>query len=397
MKGKILFILITCLFLPGCWDLTEVEQIGLVTAIGVDLAENNNIKLTVQEINPQIRGDGGGGDQLPFHLHIGNGDTVFDAIRKLYSDAPHRLFFAHTQVIILSEELARSRGIRPIIDFFERDHEFRRNTWLLIAKKGQLDKILSTDTPLNQSAGQILDGIIKMRQKNSLFAVNRLGDFIELFGESSNETYTAGVSLITRPTGEKPANGSSDQKPKTINLNVLDTAVFRGDKLVGWLNDRESRGLLWVKGEVNGGIITTTLEGKRLALEIIRSYSKVIPKIVDGKMQINIRIKVLSSISESQADVDFSKKKIIESVQQLQAEEVKREILMAIDKSTQLGTDVFGFGRHFYAKYPTQWQQIKQNWYDYYPDIEVNIAVDSVIRRIGLISKPVERPQGGSE
>lgn len=302
MKKIIVFSLLCCLLLPGCWDLTEVEQMGLVSVIGVDLAENNNIKIYISEINPQVEagqagGGGGAKSRSPSHLHIITGETVFDAIRRLSMEASHRIFFAHTQVIIFSEELARTRGIRPFIDFFERDAELRRSVWLLIAPKGQLEKIIYTDTPLNTSKGQVLDRIIVMGQRNSFFAVNRLGDFIELFGETGNEAYTAGVTLTAHsPWEDQVSGGIESEKPKIMNVNVQDTAVFRGDKLTGWLNDKESRGLLWIEGKVKGGIITTSFEGKRLSLEILRAESEVKPVLEGGKMKINIKVKVDSNI-----------------------------------------------------------------------------------------------------
>ncbi|GAB6180501.1 Ger(x)C family spore germination protein [Desulfotomaculum defluvii] len=402
MRKAMITLLVSCICITitGCWDLTEPERLGLVMAVGIDQDENNDIRITCAEVNVQsvgggsAGGGGGSGNGPPFHVHSGTGKTVFDAIRRLSMEAAYRLFFAHTQVIILSEEMARSRGIKPIIDFFERNEEIRRSTWFLIAKEGQLDKIITADMPIKTSKGQFLAGIIEHRERNAFFAPNRLGDFIEIFSEEGNEPYTAGVAIHGVPLSGSPASFGDPQKPRTSDMVVLDTAVFKQDKMVGWLNDWESRGLIWVKGEGIGGIITTYLDGQRIALEVINGQSKVEPEIKDGQIQIRIKVKVESNIGDSEANLDFSKTQTIKKVEALQAEAVKKEINLALNKSRELNTDIFGFGRALHAKYPDQWKQIRKGWYDYYPNIDVKIAVESKIKRIGLVTKPAQRSGG---
>lgn len=398
MKKMIPLLLIACLFITGCWDITEPERLGVVMAVGLDLAEKDGIKLTCAEINIRaVAGGGltGGGNEPPFHVHSGTGATIFDAIRKLSMEAAYRLFFAHTQVIVLSEELARSRGVKPIFDFFERNEEFRRSTWLLVAKKGQLENVLAANMPIKTSKGQFLAGIIDYQNRHSYFAASRLGDFIEQFTEPGNEAYTAGVTITSVTPPQTPASFGEGQLPKTADTLVLDTAVFKEDKMAGWFNSLESRGLLWVEGEARGGILTTTLDDKKLSLEILDASSEVKPEIKNGNILMNIKVKVNSNIGESLADLDFSKKEVIKKIEQLQAREIKKEIGMALKKSRELETDVFGFGRYLHAKYPEYWKQKEKDWYALYPEIEVNIEVDSTISRIGLITKPARREYGG--
>lgn len=377
MKKKLLFLLLTilCLFSSGCWDMTEPERLGLVMAVGVGLDQHDNIRITCAAVNVRSvagggMGGGGGGNEPPFHVHSGSGKTVFDAVHRLSMEAAYELFFAHTKVIIISEELARTKGIRPIIDFFERNEEIRRGTWLLIAKQGQLDKIINSDLPIKTSKGQFLERIIEYRHRNSFFAPNRLGDFIEIITEKGNEPYTAGVALRKLYPIENPASFGEPQQPRTVDMLVLDTAVFKNDKMIGWLDDQESRGLLWVKGQVHGGILTPELDGKKISLGILESQTKVEPTInEDGNLQVNIKVKVASNIGDSQANLDFSDSQVIKKIQELQAEEVKKEINSAITKAQELETDIMGFGRSFHARYPNQWKQVEEQWYDIFPTL----------------------------
>ncbi|RYD05866.1 hypothetical protein N752_08200 [Desulforamulus aquiferis] len=196
------------------------------------------------------------------------------------------------------------------------------------------------------------------------------------------------------PKEMNPAATASPQRPRTADMRIADTAVFKNGKMVGWLNEQESRGLLWVKNRVDGGIITFEEDGQLISLEIINAGSQVKSEVQEGSIQINIKIRVESNIGESQAKLDFSKPEVIKLIEYLQGEEVKREVFMALDKARQYNSDIFGFGRIIHARNPGLWREIKGDWYSYYPDLAVNVEVDSKISRIGLINKPAEKVKG---
>lgn len=335
-------------------------------------------------------------------MHSSIGTTISDAVSKLSQEVPQRVSFTHVTTVLLSEELISSIGFRPVVDFFERNQEMRRNIWVCITKKGKFHEVISVYTPCGfVTAAEMIGSIIDFRKNNLFSTTSRMGDFVEILGHQGQETYTQGITTKTpvfHTTEPKYRLTRTDgiESPGTQDIIIADTAVFRDDKMVGWMNESESRGLLWVKGEIKGGILTTSFEDKKISMRIVRVKSKVKPIIEDEKMSINITVDVKTSIAESQADLDFTKTEVIEKIEDLQNEEVKREILMALEKSIELSTDVFWFGNYFYRKYPKHWKSVKDNWYDYYPGIDVNIKVTSTIQCIGLITRPIEKSQGDS-
>ena len=60
----------------GCWDIMESEKLGLVTVIGIDIANDDQIKLVVQEISEQKQAtpgqQGGASVKAPVKLHEGS-------------------------------------------------------------------------------------------------------------------------------------------------------------------------------------------------------------------------------------------------------------------------------------------------------------------------------------
>lgn len=407
-KKIVPFILIIVLFTqPGCWDQKEVERLGIVMATAVEPAPGERVRVIVQNINPSamgrgsggvMAGGGGGETSKPYRNRTIEGDTIFNAIRDLSLQTPRQLFFAHNQVIIISDQLARGRGVSEIIDFFERNPEIRRTTWVLVGK-GNLSTLLDEPGRVENTPAQRISGIIEERALSSQYGVKRLGDFLEVMESHGAQPFTA---IIERKTNiSRPIEHSETQSEGHIsephqNLVLSGTAVFRKDKLVGQLNPKESRGLLWVRGEVKGGNIDIVVpeEGKTVSLEILRARTRLTPSIRDGRVFMKVEIKEESNLVETFAPLDLEKPETIERLEKLLAGAIREEVESALSRAQQeYRSDVFGFGEAVHRKYPGQWKEIKDTWTDIFPGVEVEVLVDAKIRRTGLVTSPVQPKQ----
>jgi hypothetical protein len=124
---KITVILIPLILLTGCWDLRETEQIGFATLIGVDVADNNQIKLMIQDMSPPKSGSdkrsGGASNITEVESHEAIAQTISEAINKINTTNNDVTDFSHTYAIVLSEEFVETEGISSVIDFLEREPE----------------------------------------------------------------------------------------------------------------------------------------------------------------------------------------------------------------------------------------------------------------------------------
>ena len=416
MKRKIFilsFIFLGIVFTQtACWDKKEVEDLAIVLAVGIEPGEDDKVKIIVQNVNPAAVGKGAGGDggggggmglgTKSYRNRSAEGQTIFDAIRELSRQSPQQLFFAHNQLIIISEDLAKKRGIKDIIDFLERNPQIRRNTWILVARGIELATLLDEPGRLETTPSQRIFEIIDQRDFSSEYAIQRLGDFLETMESGDIEPYTAVVESNPNPAYPKEhahLHGMSQAltpEPHN-NIEINGTAAFRRDKMVGWLNLVESRGLLWVRGEVKGGIINITSpdeERKPIALEILTSDTKLEPQITDGQILMKINVKTETNVGETMSTMEIAKPEAIKKLEALLAEAVRAEIEAALEKAQQeYNTDVFGFGEAIHRNYPSEWKELKENWSDLFSTVEVQIAVDGKIRRIGLVSNPLKPDQ----
>ncbi|NLT94749.1 MAG: Ger(x)C family spore germination protein [Clostridia bacterium] len=377
-KYLILIYLLVFLFTAsGCWDRRELNELALATCVGIDLGEDpQHLQMTVEIVLPENISTPGGasGQGKPTFTVKSQGLTAFEAARKLTLNTEERIYFAHNPVVVFGEEMALN-GIAPAFDFFIRDPEPRRTAWMLVSEQ-RAEEIVNIDTMLEPITGIYINKLIEEIVSNSLIASMSVQDFLERLMSPTSSPY---CSLIRA----KKENDS-------IIMELTGTAIFKKDKMVGKFDYTEGRGLLWVLGEVKSGIIVVPCENdSNVALEIIRSQSKIIPSITDNTLKITIKVKEEGNLGEQQCPYELTTPQAWSSLEKKKAEAIRQEILAAVRKAQELNTDVFGFGEAFHRKYPKLWkEQLKQNWDVFFPEIEVEILVEAKLRRTGMISKP---------
>ncbi|MCL5057419.1 MAG: Ger(x)C family spore germination C-terminal domain-containing protein, partial [Actinobacteria bacterium] len=180
--------------------------------------------------------------------------------------------------------------------------------------------------------------------------------------------------------------------PKEIK--VSGTAVFRHYKLTGWLDETETRGLLWATGKIKSGIIVVPApesKGKLMSMEIIRASGKIKPEITDGNLTVTVEVKEEGNLGEEQPDsVDITKPGILEELEERKKAVIEDEIGAAVAKAQELNADIFGFGEAVHRKYPGEWKKLEDKWDEIFPNLEVSTVVDAKIRRTGKITKPAQ-------
>ena len=396
MRKKLLIIL-GLLFLinsTGCWDLREAEQTGIVIGMGIDRGKDGSIVVIAQTVIPQMPGagganiGGGGGGQENFHNWYGNGETLFDAVRNLTLKSPNTLFWSHNKIYIISEKLARE-GLMEVMDFIERDPEFKQSAWILIAKD-DLTEIMNASGNMKEPPALALADIIKIRDRSSKYDVSTFGEFLQELGSPKLQAYTAGVTFYKGLMEKKNTVSIPGQETERAKeLRVMDTAVFKQDKLVGWFNLEESRGLMWVHNKVKEGLLVLHMQNHKMIFEILKSSSKLEPVITDGRLIMKVQVKVDGNIAEMIPHTKLDEKHIQETEVQI-AKTTKKQIMEAVSRAQELNTDVLGFGQAIHRTFPKLWkEELSQQWPEIFKDLEVEVTVEGRVRGTGLITNPV--------
>src|SRR4051794_14201842 len=130
-----LLLAVALLFpLTGCWDKRELNELAISVALGIDKVDGQ-YQVTAQVVQPGevAAKKGGNGGSAPVTMYQEKGVTTFEAIRKMTTISPRKIYAAHLRIVVFSEELARE-GIGEALDLLSRDYELRTDYYLLVAK-----------------------------------------------------------------------------------------------------------------------------------------------------------------------------------------------------------------------------------------------------------------------
>jgi spore germination protein KC len=393
-------LLVLAVFAGGCWDLKEVEDLAFVLAIAVDTTPAGQVKLLVQVINPRalvagLRGGVTPGASIPakpYRNYEAVGQTIFYAFRELSLGVPKRLFFAQNREIFFTEKMAR-KGLGGIIDLFDRGVEIRKLAHVLLIK-GKMEEVLELPGALTPAPALRIEGIMHQQRLANHYPLVNLGEFLTLMETEGQEAYCPVIRLEKNPTQALRPHEPSPLAPEpALQMVIGGTALFRKDKLRGFFNERESRGLLWAKGEVQGGaLVVPSPSGKgKVSLEILRSEAKIKPEITnDGRLKVTVKIREEGNLVETTYPIDTSKAEVIKQLEGIQAKAIEHEVVSAVQRAQEYGSDVFGFGAEFHRRYPREWQAMRNAWAEeFFPSVEVRVVTEAKIRRTQMRTRPL--------
>lgn len=376
--------------LAGCWNRIEINDIAIVTAIGLDRVEAGNIRLSTQigiptKLGPTGSGGGSKNGNGTFVISE-TGETIADAYRKLQEKIARQLFISHSRVLIIGEKLARD-GMSEIVDFFARYQESRILSPIMVTN-GEAERILKTKAELESVPAEETKELNKL----GIDLKVSIKDFWEMLITDGIEPVAPQIILesLEAENGTKsPAEYNSAKNQQTIR----GVGIFKKDKLIGWMDEKDTRGILWLQNSINKGIITVNIPkkegGGRISSKIIRSSTDVHP-IIQGdnlKIAVNIRSETVVVENSSKMDLNDSKKLIL--LQKYQEEDIKNRIQSTLNKvQKQFRSDIFGFGRSVYRAYPKEWNtQYKEKWDEEFPKLDVSLKPKVIVKEIGFIKK----------
>ena len=394
IRAKIgLIALIMVVMLTGCWSRRELETLGFITAVGLDHArEEGKIQLTVQMAKPfAITGSVQTAVQeKPFHVMTATGHTVFEAVRNLNSISPRRPFWTHARFIVFGEDMARD-GIQEALDFFDRDGEPRRTSFVMIVQEAKASDFLQVEfsqEPLpSEGVFALLQGT---RLAQSTVAAMTVNDLLQSLEGEGIDPITVRVELI-RLEEDIDIGGDVLRDQIKAKTRMTGSAMFKDDRLVAWMNKPETRGYLWVTGQVKSGIINInepTVQDAYASLEIVSSRGSFKPQLTRDGIKVLIQVEVHANLGEMQQYIDIRKEPALwVSMERRMAEVVKNEIMAAVEKAQHFGADIFGFGAEIKRRHPKEWPRLRENWEEEFKRLPVEVDVKSRIKRAGLVLK----------
>lgn len=364
----------------------ELKEIATIVGIGLDKDSNTGkILFTAQIVRPGALAKEGETQESPVEIINSSGNTVFEAIKNSTEKLDRKYNYFHTKIIVLGEALAKE-GVMPILDMFTREKEIRGYVWLAVTQKGvQAREILGIKSKIENIQASSLKNVIE----NNKFHAGASPQDLMTYYIKSLENGIQPIIGVLKIIEEKNFPVENRQGKTTKQVKFSGVAAFKDDKLVGFLNKKETQGLNWIIGEVKSRVVTMPSlieKDKLISIEVIRAKSHIEPKIKGENISFTINVKQEGSLVEQQSMGDITEPKEIidylKKVEEKNEELIKKEIEMAVNKTQKkLRSDIFGFGDALNKKYPKKWDEVKDRWDDLFPEVDYEVKVNVKIIR----------------
>lgn len=374
----ILIVLVLVLPLTGCWNAREINELAFVLSIGLDKSDDG-YKVTAQIAKPEtysktaMGGTSGTEKEKPFWLVSATGKTIFEAVRNMASVSSRRIFWSHIKVIILGEDLARN-NVQEIFDYFSRNPELRFRTWIAVTP-GEAGKILEVVPIIEKDPSQNIEKLMEHVNLTGKSSSIMLKDFLEDYLNPYLNPVAARIVL-------------TDLNSKTI-VKADGAAAFGDNKLEGWLDEKETRGFLWINNKIDSAIrvINCPYDNIPATLEIKNGKTKITSEIVNGILQFTIKVEASAKLTEKGCITEFTIPENLHGLEIALASAISDDITAIVSKAQSLNTDILDFSGVLHRQHKNEWDKLSKDWDKLFSKAKVKIEVKVKIPEVSLLAK----------
>ena len=403
----------------------NLTNLAYVLALGIDIGENAQIKLTAQFTrSDSFLPSGNSSDESSNIILIsGEADSIYGCLNFLNSYVGKEINLAHCGAVIFSEDFAKN-GISSQIYSLLNNEEFRPTTNLIISTcpaykylsnvQPNLEKITTnyyatyeitnkftgyfSNTTVgeffNTLSGDLCDGTATL---GGLNASARKEQEESSVSESSSKDSSQYISsekdknVVTNPEDLIAGSSSIQGKRGTENIGI---AVFDNDKLCGKLTATEAICHLLIQNNLDSFIASVdnpyNANAKdKIELNIIpNKNSKFTVNIDDGKPNIYIDIDVQASILTLEKDIKYDQTDTLEKFSVVTKDYLENQFNNYFNKvSKDYGTDIDCFSSKALSHFATKKDWENYNWdkkfssAQFHTNVHVNVVSSQMITK----------------
>jgi len=264
-------------------------------------------------------------------------------------------------------------------NYFQRNRGPRENMCMVVTK-GEASKLLEIPSVLEKTSAQ---AICRMINAEPGYTV-QLWQLAEMLASKGIQP----IMTWMEEKSDAPTPEVEPVSPVQERLKIAGFGVFKDDRLIGWLDDYEGAGLLWLKGERLMEAITVTdptESDKNVSIAVLRGSRKIIPQYDGKNLCFTVKVTAEGGIIEQQGIHNLAQPHLIKVLEKKMSEEIKKGILTTLNKAQgELGLDIFGFGQAFHRKYKEYWPKLQDNWDNTFAQAKIDIEVETHILDTGL-------------
>lgn len=374
----------------GCWGSAEIETLAFITGAGLDLDPATGLLLlTIRVIKPEAMSSSamvGHTREKLFWTTSYKARTVFEAWRGMLQLAPKRVFAAHLRILVIGETLAR-QGIFQVLDFLARDGEMRKTMNVIVVRGTTAQRFLESEYEMAEAPDPALrDQLHVVQARLSTAAVATLNDVFIAMETPGAEPVITPAQLVEKAPDQPP--GQVERTEITVSPMIGGAAVFRGDRLAGFLEPLEARGLLWATGRVQSTAVVVEnpgAPGKYATVDVLHAKGSIKPETKGHSPSFGVHVEVQARLRDVQTPVNPELwPAYARELEARIAATIRAEIDTALMRCREWKADAFGLGAAVYRSAPALWRQIESQWPDIFTTVPVSVRVGVQVVRSGI-------------
>lgn len=366
--------------------MVEINQLAIGSLIGGDIdPKSGNQIVYYQIVNPKaVTAQGGAGIKAPVYTYRVEASSIAELALKSSESLPRDLFPDHYQSHLITERSAR-QGLRPFLNFLERQFNRRTDLYLIITDS-PLSDVMNTYTLLERLPGRSLRSLIELQSKSSgrVSRKCRVKDLVENM-ESSILTVLPMVALQTLK------HASSTDRYEKINANggelrLSGGAVFKQDRMIGKLKLTQMPLYYLMKGEAKVFYDTVKLNSNNVDLRAtkIKVHKKL--SYISGRPVWRLDIHAHLQIMSNEQQQKLTTKNLAE-IKEAFNRQTAAKINDFFEQAQSKRWDLFGLEGQMKNKRGKEWAKALQEK-DFWRQTKLYCTINSKITDIGEIIDP---------
>ena len=375
---KFVLIIITLFILlisSGCYNYKEINDMAIVSSIGIDKDNKNDKYIVSAQIMNSKESEDSEDSQIT--VYTNEGDTVHEALRNITLKSPRKLYGNHLSKIVLSEEVAKE-GIDNILDIFNRITEVRNEFIITIVKEDKASDVLKVLTTTESIPAEYVKLSLKIADKTSgLTYATKLDEFISLYLKKGIDPVVPVLKIDKKEKKGTTINNITTTNPIS-KIVIEDLAVTNKGKLETYLKNEEIIGYNFLRNQIQKMIIPVKCddENNYASILILKNKTKSNAAKKDNKYIINFNINSEAIITEYNCKKDLTDEKVIKKLEKDTEKKIKRYIKKSLNKQKETKGKFLGLERIIYLDYP----KYKNEDYSVKYNAKVNLVRKGEIR-----------------
>lgn len=162
----------------GSHSVQSIDDLGYAVAIGFDVGQTHDLKVTFQFTMPSAGGESASSGAAPCYVDSIEADSIDSAINLLNSVISKEVNLSHCKIIVFSEELA-SKGIGKEVYSLINKVQLRPNSNVIISTSSAEDYIKSIKPTLENLVAKFYEILPNSSEYTGYTSNVELGDFFD--------------------------------------------------------------------------------------------------------------------------------------------------------------------------------------------------------------------------